>query len=100
MNGPGRGRGISLDTNRPWVRVRTREGRATIPDRKRKKRGTARAAVHYPTGTPTAAVIKELKKSNFNTVLGKIGFDRKGDPTGETCVMYEWTKGNLEYFKK
>ncbi|MEE9251344.1 MAG: hypothetical protein V3U93_09520, partial [Alphaproteobacteria bacterium] len=44
-------------------------------------------------------VVKALKGQKFDTVLGSIGFDRKGDPTGETYVMYEWTKGKLKYAK-
>ncbi len=50
--------------------------------------------------TKLDAVIKRLKSTKFDTVLGKIGFDKKGDPTGETYVMYEWTKGKLQYLKK
>lgn len=45
------------------------------------------------------AVVKVLKSQKFDSVLGNMGFDQKGDPTGETYVMYEWTNGELEYFK-
>ncbi|MFQ5984547.1 MAG: branched-chain amino acid ABC transporter substrate-binding protein [Alphaproteobacteria bacterium] len=45
------------------------------------------------------AIIKVLKSDTFDTVLGNIGFDQKGDPTGETYVMYEWTTGELKYFE-
>jgi branched-chain amino acid transport system substrate-binding protein len=50
--------------------------------------------------TDTAKVIDALKGNKFNTVLGEIGFDSKGDPTGETYVMYEWSQGELKYFQQ
>lgn len=50
--------------------------------------------------TDTAKVIDVLKGNKFNTVLGEIGFDSKGDPTGETYVMYEWSQGELKYFQQ
>jgi branched-chain amino acid transport system substrate-binding protein len=38
------------------------------------------------------AVIETLKTGSFDTVLGKIGFDEKGDVTGESSfVWYRWT---------
>ncbi len=49
--------------------------------------------------TKLAAVIKVLKGSEFNTVLGKIGFDAKGDVTAPGYVMYEWKDGNYDYYK-
>ncbi len=50
--------------------------------------------------TDAAKVIEALKGNKFNTVLGEIGFDSKGDPTGETYVMYEWSQGELKYFQQ
>jgi branched-chain amino acid transport system substrate-binding protein len=44
-------------------------------------------------------VIKNLRAMQFNTVLGKIGFDKKGDVTAPGYVMYEWKKGKYDYFK-
>jgi branched-chain amino acid transport system substrate-binding protein len=39
------------------------------------------------------AVIKALRKGSFDTVLGKIGFDKKGDVTGiSTFVWYVFGK--------
>jgi branched-chain amino acid transport system substrate-binding protein len=39
------------------------------------------------------AVIKALRKGSFDTVLGKIGFDEKGDVTGiSTFVWYVFGK--------
>ena len=56
-------------------------------------------AVEKAGSTDLDKVVKVLKSTKFDTVLGKIGFDMKGDPTGETYVMYEWTKGELKRFK-
>ncbi len=44
-------------------------------------------------------VVKELKKSEFNTVLGNIGFDAKGDVTAPGYVFYEWKDGTYDYVK-
>jgi branched-chain amino acid transport system substrate-binding protein len=34
------------------------------------------------------AVIKALKSGTFDTVIGKIGFDEKGDVTGITAFVW------------
>jgi branched-chain amino acid transport system substrate-binding protein len=39
------------------------------------------------------AVAAALKGGTFNTVLGDLGFDEKGDPKLPGYVMYEWRKG-------
>jgi branched-chain amino acid transport system substrate-binding protein len=40
------------------------------------------------------AVADALRSHKFNTVLGRIGFDKKGDVTGnETFVWYQWLGG-------
>jgi branched-chain amino acid transport system substrate-binding protein len=40
------------------------------------------------------AVAKSLRAQKFDTVLGRIGFDQKGDVTGyETFVWYAWKDG-------
>ena len=42
----------------------------------------------------TAAVAEALRSHEFETVLGRIGFDDKGDVTGyETFVWYVWKDG-------
>jgi branched-chain amino acid transport system substrate-binding protein len=42
-------------------------------------------------------VAAALKSNKFNTVLGEIGFDKKGDVTAPGYVVYRWTKGNYDY---
>lgn len=44
-------------------------------------------------------VVKTLKSDKFNTVLGSIGFDNKGDVTAPGYVFYKWSKGNYDYVK-
>jgi branched-chain amino acid transport system substrate-binding protein len=42
----------------------------------------------------TEAVAKTLRTQKFDTVLGRIGFDAKGDVTGyDTFVWYVWKDG-------
>ncbi|HYZ25411.1 MAG TPA: branched-chain amino acid ABC transporter substrate-binding protein [Geminicoccaceae bacterium] len=48
--------------------------------------------------TDLDAVIEALHGNQFDTVLGTISFDDKGDVTGENYVMYEWVDG--EYMEK
>jgi branched-chain amino acid transport system substrate-binding protein len=38
-------------------------------------------------------VIAALRSHQFETVLGKIGFDKKGDVTSTGWVWYVWTHG-------
>jgi branched-chain amino acid transport system substrate-binding protein len=45
-------------------------------------------------------VVKSLNTHKFNTVLGTIGFDEKGDVTAPGYVFYEWSKGAYDYVKK
>jgi branched-chain amino acid transport system substrate-binding protein len=43
----------------------------------------------------TKAVAEALRSHQFDTMLGRIGFDEKGDVTGyETFVWYVWKDGN------
>ncbi len=42
-------------------------------------------------------VIKSLRKDQFDTVLGMIGFDSKGDITAPGYVFYEWKNGTYDY---
>ena len=44
------------------------------------------------------AVIASLRRHEFDTVLGKIGFDEKGDLTAPSFVWYVWQNG--EYVQK
>ena len=39
------------------------------------------------------AVIKALRSHEFDTVLGKIGFDQKGDVNPSGYVWYVWKDG-------
>ena len=44
-------------------------------------------------------VIEQLRAGNFDTVLGNIGFDAKGDVTAPGYVFYEWKAGEYDYLK-
>ncbi|VDC19907.1 branched-chain amino acid ABC transporter substrate-binding protein [Pseudogemmobacter humi] len=43
-------------------------------------------------------VVKGLDEGTFNTVLGELGFNEKGDATLPGYVVYEWKAGNYDYF--
>ncbi len=47
--------------------------------------------------TDSDKVIKALNTGKFNTVLGTIGFDAKGDVTAPGYVVYEWKGGKYDY---
>ncbi|MDJ0942855.1 MAG: branched-chain amino acid ABC transporter substrate-binding protein [Kiloniellales bacterium] len=49
--------------------------------------------------TDTDAMIKTLKSEQFDTVLGNIGFDDKGDVTAPGYVWYVWGDGQYDYAK-
>ncbi len=49
--------------------------------------------------TDPEKVRKALDKGEFNTVLGKIGFDEKGDVTAPGYVFYVWKDGKYDYYK-
>lgn len=55
----------------------------------------AQAAVKAKS-TDAKAVEKTLKSERFNTVLGDVGFDPKGDITAPGYVVYVWKGGNFE----
>ena len=57
-------------------------------------------AVEKVGSTDTGKVIKALRGNNFSTVLGNIGFDKKGDVTAPGYVFYEWKAGKYDYFRK
>lgn len=42
-------------------------------------------------------IIEVLKGEQFETVLGSIGFDDKGDVTAPGYVVYEWKDGEYDY---
>ena len=48
-------------------------------------------------GVDFDALIEALRKGEFDTVLGKIGFDEKGDVTAPGYVVYEWQGGQYDY---
>lgn len=45
----------------------------------------------------TAAVTKVLRSEQFDTVVGDIGFDAKGDVRGPGYVVYRWHNGRYDY---
>ena len=47
--------------------------------------------------TKAAAVSKTLRSETFDTVVGKIGFDAKGDVRGPGYVVYRWDNGTYDY---
>jgi len=52
------------------------------------------------TGTVKAAeVSKVLKSRKFDTVLGEISFDEKGDISNPGFVIYIYNKGKKYYFE-
>ncbi len=50
-------------------------------------------AVEKAGSTDLEAVEKALHDNQFETVLGTIGFDDKGDVKGASYVMYKWDNG-------
>jgi branched-chain amino acid transport system substrate-binding protein len=50
-------------------------------------------------GFDTEKVVGQLKANKFDTVLGKIGFDSKGDVTAPGYVVYVWKDGKYDYVK-
>lgn len=54
-------------------------------------------AVTTAGSTDTGKVIQALKSGEFDTVLGKFGFDEKGDVTAPGYVLYEWKNGSYDY---
>ena len=54
-------------------------------------------AVEKAGSTDSAKVIKSLRTNKFDTVLGKIGFDKKGDVTAPGYVWYVWHNGKYDY---
>ncbi len=44
-------------------------------------------------------VAKAMHANKFDTVIGRIGFDAKGDVVGPDYVMYVWHNGKREEVK-
>jgi branched-chain amino acid transport system substrate-binding protein len=47
--------------------------------------------------TQLDAITKVLKSEKFDTVLGSVGFDQKGDVNAPGYVVYEWKDGKYDY---
>jgi branched-chain amino acid transport system substrate-binding protein len=45
------------------------------------------------------AVAKAMRANKFNTVIGTIGFDKKGDVIGPDYVVYVWSAGKYKEIK-
>ena len=56
-------------------------------------------AVERIKSTDTGKLIKALKSMSFETVIGNISFDKKGDVTAPGYVFYEWKNGKYDYVK-
>jgi len=54
-------------------------------------------AVEKAGKTDTGAVSDALRANQFETVLGNIGFDEKGDVTAPGYVFYIWKDGKYDY---
>jgi branched-chain amino acid transport system substrate-binding protein len=46
--------------------------------------------------TATDAVVKAMADTEFDTVIGKFKFDKKGDPSLPPYALYSWSKGKYE----
>ena len=60
---------------------------------------TIQRPVEKAKSTDFDKVVKSLNAGKFNTVLGSIGFDDKGDVTAPGYVFYEWKNGQYDYLK-
>lgn len=56
-------------------------------------------AVEKANSTDLKKVTAALKANKFDTAVGQIGFNAKGDVVGPTYVMYEWKDGKYAYAK-
>jgi branched-chain amino acid transport system substrate-binding protein len=50
-------------------------------------------AVEKAGSTDLDAVVEQLHGNQFDTVLGPISFDEKGDVQGSNYVLYKWENG-------
>ena len=51
--------------------------------------------VDFAHSIDAAAIAKTLHSERFDTVLGTVGFDAKGDITAQGYVLYVWRDGNF-----
>jgi branched-chain amino acid transport system substrate-binding protein len=51
------------------------------------------AAVKAANSTDGEKVAAALHAGSFDTLIGKISFDRKGDVTAGGYVLYQWSNG-------
>ena len=58
------------------------------------------AAVQAAGSADMKQVLPKMKSMSFDTVLGKLSFDKKGDVTLPGYVFYEWKNGNYDYLSK
>jgi len=58
------------------------------------------AAVEEAGSTDFDGVVEALNAGTFQTVLGELDFDDKGDVTLPGYVMYEWTGGQYGYYEE
>jgi branched-chain amino acid transport system substrate-binding protein len=54
-------------------------------------------AVEKTKSTDTRKLIEALRSMSFDTVLGKVSFDKKGDVKAPGYVVYEWKNGKYDY---
>jgi branched-chain amino acid transport system substrate-binding protein len=47
--------------------------------------------------TDIEPIVEAMRNTSFNTVLGEISFDGKGDVTAPVYVFYEWKNGTYDY---
>ena len=57
----------------------------------------AQAAAATGDATDVDALIPALRSGSFDTVLGTLGFDAKGDVSSPGYVLYEWANGGYDY---
>ncbi|MBT8421248.1 MAG: branched-chain amino acid ABC transporter substrate-binding protein, partial [Gammaproteobacteria bacterium] len=57
-------------------------------------------AVERAGSTKLDGLITELRQGSFDTVLGKVTFDEKGDVQAPGYVVYEWRDGQYDYVDK
>jgi branched-chain amino acid transport system substrate-binding protein len=50
-------------------------------------------AVKNTKGADPAKLAKYIRAHSFDTVIGKLGFDKKGDVTSPAYVWYRWNDG-------
>ncbi len=55
------------------------------------------AAARKAGATDFAKVSAAIASSSFDTVIGKVAFDPKGDMTRPGFVVYEWKAGRYGY---